>query len=100
MNILFGAALSFYSFFNVAISSLVLVLTGLLLYLINTIKLKDAYKISLMLTFSLTGFLKYVLSVLAPHRIADNWWLIFVSGIMAMEIILLIVTNIVSNKVK
>ena len=100
MNLLFGAILSFYSGFNVAISSSVIAVTGLLLYLTDTIHLKDGYKISLLLIFGIGGLLEYVLSLVAPNRLTDNWWLILVIGLMAAEAIFLIITNTVSNKIK
>lgn len=99
-NLLFGAILSFYGEFNVAISSVVIVVTGLLLYLTDIIRLKDGYKISLMLIFAVGGLLEFVLSLIAPNRLTDNWWLILVIGLMAAEAILLIITNTVSNKIK
>jgi len=99
-NLLFGAILSFYGEFNVAISSVVIVVTGLLLYLTDIIRLKDGYKISLMLIFAVGGLLEFVLSLIAPNRLIDNWWLILVIGLMAAEAILLIITNTVSNKIK
>lgn len=99
-NLLFGAILSFYGEFNVAISSVVIVVTGLLLYLTDIIRLKDGYKISLMLIFAVGGLLEFVLSLIAPNRLIDNWWLILVIGLMVAEAILLIITNTVSNKIK
>ena len=66
MNLLLGAILSFYGSFNMAISSAVIVVTGLLLYLTDTIHLKDGYKISLMLIFAVSGLLEFVLSIIAP----------------------------------
>lgn len=99
-NLLFGAILSFYGEFNVAISSVVIVVTGLLIYLTDIIRLKNGYKISLMLIFAVGGLLEFVLSLIAPNRLTDNWWLILVIGLMAAEAILLIITNTVSNKIK
>ena len=99
MNLLFGAILSFYGGFNVAISSSIIAVTGLLLYLTDTIHLKDGYKISLLLIFGIGGLLEFVLSLVAPNRLTDNWWLILVIGLMAAEAILLIITSTVSNKI-
>lgn len=100
MNLLFGVIISLYGGFNVAVSSVVIVVTGLLIYLTDTIRLKDGYKISLMLLFTGVGLLEFVLSFLAPNCFTDNWWLILVIGLMAAEIILLIITSTVSKKIK
>lgn len=97
VNLLFGAILSFYGGFNVVLSSMVIVATGILLYLTDTIHLKDGYKISLMLLFTIAGALELILSLFAPNQVVDNWWLILVIGLLAVEVIILIITNTVSN---
>ena len=99
-NLLFGAILSSYGRCNVALSSSVILVTGILLFLTDTINLEDGYKVSLMLLFAIVGVLEFILSLIAPNRFTDNWWLILVIGLMAAESILLIITNTVSNKIK
>lgn len=98
-NLLLGLILSFYGGYNVAISSFVIIGTGILLYLIHTINLKDAYKVSLTLLFAIAGCLEFLLSLLSPNRLTDNWWLIIVILLMAFEAIMLIVTNTISKRV-
>ncbi|MGM9686117.1 MAG: hypothetical protein ACI3YF_00155 [Prevotella sp.] len=100
VNLLFGTILSFYSFYNVTLSCAVIVVTGILLYLTDIIQLKDGYKVSLMLLFAITGVLEFVISLIAPNRITDNWWLILLIALMAIEVITLIITNTVSKKIK
>ncbi len=99
-NLLFGLILSFYGGCNVAMSSFVIVGTGLLLYLIHSINLKDGYKVSLTFLFTIVGCLEFVLSLIAPNRFTDNWWLIIVILLMVFEAIMLIVTSAISNKIK
>lgn len=99
-NLLLGAILSAYGVFNMLISSAVIAATGLLLYYTCIANLKDGYKVSLMLLFSVGGLIEFVLSLVAPNRLTDNWWLIVVIGFLAAEIILLIITHTVSNKIK
>ena len=98
-NLLFGLILSFYGGCNVAMSSLVIVGTGLLLYLIHAINLKDGYKVSLTFLFAIAGCLEFVLSLVAPNRFIDNWWFVIIILLLAVEAVMLIVTNTVSNKV-
>lgn len=95
-NLLFGAILSFYGGCNVALSSIVIAATGALLYLTDTIRLKDGFKVSLMVLFSIAGAVEFVFSLLAPDRFTDNWWLILVIGLITVEAILLIISNILS----
>lgn len=99
-NLLFGAILSFYGWLNVTISSVVIVITGLLVYLADTIHLKDGFKVSLMALFIIAGFIEFALVLIAPNRFTDNWWLILVIILITLEAILLIITNTISNKIK
>ena len=100
MNVLFGLILSSFGWFNVLISSIVIVITTLLLYLITIIQLKNAYRISFCLLFVVAGVLEYFLALFAPAKFKDNWWLVIVVLLMALETILLIVTNTISKKIK
>lgn len=95
-NLLFGVILSFYEGCNVALSSTVIAATGALLYLTDTIHLKDGFKVSLMILFSIAGVVEFVFSLFAPDRFTNNWWLILVIGLIAFEAILLIISNILS----
>ena len=99
MNLLFGAILSSYNAFNIIVSSIVIMATGVLLYVADIIHLKDGFKVSLMLLFSMGGAIEFILSLIAPNHFTDNWWLILVIGLMAAEIILMIITNTISNKI-
>lgn len=98
VNLLFGVILSSYDIFNIVVSSTVIVATGVLLYVADSIHLKDGFKVSLMLLFAMVGVIEFILSLIAPNHFTDNWWLILASGLMAAEIILLIITNTISNK--
>jgi FtsH-binding integral membrane protein len=99
-NLLFGLILSFYGACNVAMGSFVIASTGLLLYLIHSIKLKDGYKVSLTILFVVAGCLEFILSLIAPNRFMDNWWLIIVIVLIALEAVMLIVTNTISDRIE
>ena len=99
MNLLFGVILSSYDIFNIVVSSTVIVATGVLLYVADSIHLKDGFKVSLMLLFAMVGVIEFILSLIATNHFTDNWWLILAIGLMAAEIILLIITNSISNKI-
>lgn len=98
-NLLLGLILSFYGGYNVAMSSFVIIGTGVLLYLTHTINLKDAYKVSLTVLFVIAGCLEFLLSLISPNRFTDNWWLVIVILLVVFEAIMLIVTSTVSNMV-
>ena len=97
-NLLLGAIISYYGGYNLAVSSVVIVATCLLLYLTDTIHLKDGYKISMLFLFTFVGVLEFIFSLVAPNRFTDNWWLVLVIGLIAIEVILLVITNSVSKK--
>lgn len=98
-NVILGLILSFYGGFNLLFSSIVIVATGALLLITDTIQLKDGYKASLTTFFVIAGIFEFVLSLIAPNRI-DNWWLILFIAIIAFEVIMLIITNTISRKIK
>ena len=100
MNLLLGTIFSSYGNINLAISSAVVVITGLLLYLADMIFLRDGYRVSLMLIFLVGGLLEFILSLIAPNRLVDNWWLMLIIILMGSKSILLIVTNTVSKNIR
>ena len=100
VNLLLGAILSFYGGCSVALSSAVIVATGILLYLTDIINLKDGYKVSLLLLFTIIGALEFILSLIAPNHITDNWWLVLGIAMIAVEVIMLIIANTISNRIK
>lgn len=77
-----------------------IVLTMLLLYMTNTITLKDGFKVSLTILFTLVGVLQYFIACLMPQQMEDNWGLITITILVAVEILILIVANVISNKIK
>ena len=99
-NFIFWVILSYYEDYNAVASSIVIVTTGSLLYVTDIINLKNGYRISFLLLFSIIGIIEFVLSLVAPNRFEDNWWLIIIVCLMSFEIILLIVTNTISSKIK
>lgn len=100
MNLLFGAILSIYESFNITISSGVITINTVILYLTNCIKLKDGFKISISILFTLLGIVGYLLSLFASRSFEDNWYLLLTIFIMGFETMVLFVTYVVSNKIK
>lgn len=100
VNVLFGAILSCYGGFNVAVSSVVIVITAATLWAINHMTLKDAFKVSLTLLFALAGAIEFLVSLFMPSRFTDNWGLIAVILFLLAQGLMLLVCNVVSNKVK
>lgn len=100
MNLLFGAILSIYESFNITISSGVIAINTVILYLTNCVQLKDGFKIPLSLLFALLGIVGYLLSLFASRSFEDNWYLLLTIFIMGFEAMILFVTYVVSNKIE
>lgn len=100
INILAGLVLSDYKQFNVAFTSVIIVITGLLVYIIQSIQIKKAFAISLAFFFSFMGFIAYILGLLSPEGLKDNGYAVVSLAIIAIEIIVLLICSITSKKVK
>lgn len=98
VNMLFGLMLTKYTLFNVGVNSAVIVVTMAFLYILQVIKTKDAFAISLSFLFLFLGLVELILGCFAPQRFDDNWYLIIVILLIAFEGILLLITNLMSDK--
>lgn len=96
-NILFGLILTSYESFNVWLNSFVILLNTLLLYLVNCINLKDAYKVSLNGLFPVFSIAEFIGGLFAPARYENNFALIIIILALAFEAALLVITYKVSN---
>ena len=99
-NILFGAILSCYDGFNMAVSSSVILLTALTLYIVKSIRLKDAFKVSLTLLFALSGVIEFFISLFISSRFSDNWGIMVIIALLILQGLILLLTNTVSTKIR
>lgn len=99
-NLLFGLILSSYEVFNLFVSSLVIVATTALLFCLNVVTLKDGFKISLHVLFSILGGMEFVLSLFSAKTFENNWFLLVIVLSLAVQSIILLITNRVSIKIR
>lgn len=99
INLLFGLLLSAFKPFNVGFTSFVILLTGALVYLLQVIKLKDAFAISLSFIFSTIGVIQYVLGLISPQHIEDNGYVIATIVLLAIEVIILLICSLTSKSI-
>lgn len=92
-NILIGMVLTAYQPFNVVITSIVVAATTALIYSLRCMTLKDAFYISLTGIFSFIGIIAFVLGLFAPQQFSNNWYLIVIFLLIAIEAILLLIAN-------
>ena len=79
-------------------NSVVILLSGIVLLALSYMPLKDAFKYSLTYLFALIGFVEYILGIFAPPELNNNWFVVLIIVILTLEIILISLTNIVTQK--
>lgn len=97
-NILTGLVITSYQSFNVFVTSIVIITTTFLVYLLKCLALKDAFYISLTTIFSIIGLTAFSLGIFTPQRFVNNWYLIVIFLLMAFEGITLLIVNQISKK--
>jgi len=100
VNGLLGLILTAYQSTNVYLNSAVILLSGIVLWVVSTTHMKDAFKFSLTSLFAIVGGIEYILGFFAPAEWSNNWFAILVIAILAIEIFIVLVTNLVTNKNK
>ena len=100
VNVLLGLLLSKYDYFNMGVNCGVIALNSALLFCLWQFNLRDAFRISFTFLFSILGIAELVLGCLMPQKLEDNGYLIAIIAILFVEIALLVITNIMSNKIK
>jgi len=100
LNLLFGFFLSSYKIFNVGFTSIIIILTGVFVYLLQTIKLKDAFAISLSFLFAFIGIIQFILGLVSKPTLTDNWCVIIAISLLAIECIVLIIGRLTSKSVQ
>jgi hypothetical protein len=98
VNGAFGIIISAYQLTNVYLNSAVILFGGIVLWIVSSISLKDAFKYSLTLIFGLIAVVEYILGFFAPSELSNNWFAILMIVILAIESIILLLTNFITNK--
>lgn len=93
VNLLFGLLLSAYAPFNMWFNTIVIAVTTIMLFLIQVISLKDAFKVSLTILLPISFFIKLVMGCLSPERIEDNWCVIVCLLITLVEALIIMVVS-------
>lgn len=98
VNVLLGLLVSKYSYFNMGVNCGVIALNSTLLFCLWQFNLRDAFRISFSFLFSLLGIVDLILGCLMPQKLEDNGYLIAIIAILFVELSLLVITHILSNK--
>ena len=100
LNVIIGLLLTSYATFNMILTSGIIVISIALIEILKHIKLKDVFRISLSALFALFLIINFILGILSPERFQDNGYIIAILIIIAFELLVLMTTSFVSNKVK
>lgn len=98
-NIAFGLVLDSYDTFNVVFSSGAIVVTTFILLLVDYIRMKDAFKVSLYLINAVCGLIEYIIGLVVERDMPNNWYYVVLIIILAFQSVLLTATNITSKKI-
>lgn len=94
-----GMIISAYGYINLVASTVILILTAVVLLLVNgRMSLKGGYVVSLNILIPIIGLIQYLIAIFMPSRFSDNWGLITLLVLIAIEAILLVATNSISKK--
>lgn len=98
INLIARLILSSYGWFNFTITSVSIVVASVLLILIDSVKLKDAFRFSLSFIVSVLFLITLILGIICPGRLEDNWYLILICLILGFEVVLTIIAAFVTKK--
>lgn len=100
LNLIFGAIISSYGWFNITASSIVIILTAIYCLLANIPSVRGGFKVSLLLLYPLAGVVQLFIVLFMPSQFTDNWELIAILLIAGIEAFLLITALLTSKAVK
>lgn len=101
VNLILGLIITAYSWLNVSFSTIVIIMATIFLLVVNCrLPLKDGYNVGFNCVIPVIGFFQYLLAIFMPSRFSDNWGLIILVVLTAIEAMLLVVANSVSTKIR
>lgn len=99
INVICGLILTGYTLFNVCFTSAVIIITTILLCILQSVKMKDAFAISLGFLFSFMGMVEFVLGCLSSEQFADNGYLVTIIVLLAIEVSVILICNYISKNI-
>ena len=101
LNLLIGLIVSAYGGVNIAVTTVIIILTIVILLGVNgSLGLKDGFKVSLNFIIPVIGLIEYFFALFMPNRFTDNWCLIVILILLAFDALILIGTKSISNKIR
>lgn len=100
VNLVIGFIVTAYHFFNIAIISIVVITTTLLLWYLKYINLKEGFYIALTIIFCILSMATCILGVFALPDFSNNWCIIVMVLIFALKITLLFIVKSISKSIQ
>lgn len=88
-NVLAGIIIKEYLTENIIMSSCILILNAILLWLVANSKMRDAFKVSYHILFPFICIIEFILAIIAPNKWEDNFFVIGIVCCVAFQFILL-----------
>lgn len=98
-NLLLALLISAYEPFNMWLNCAVISINTILLFAVATLRLKDAFRISLSTLFPLAGIIEFICGFFVAPRFEDNLMVVFIIMALLVQSIILIITNYISKSV-
>lgn len=99
LNLLLGLVISAYHPFNMWMNCIVVIINIILVYLASIVKLKDAFRISMLLLFPILGFVEFLCGFFVAPKWEDNFLIVLVLIMLFVQTLLLTAANYVSKKI-
>ena len=99
-NLLLGMTISVYESFNMWLNCAVISINTILLFAVATMRLKDAFRISLSTLFPLAGIIEFICGFFVAPRFEDNILVILLILELMVQTIILVITNFISTTIK
>jgi hypothetical protein len=97
-NSLAGIILTNYPSFNWIIADVSILLTTGLIYALYFKYLDNAFKAAFTFLFLISGFIRYLLCMFAPAKLENNWFILLITGFIALEALIFVFGIVLKRK--
>ena len=98
LNVVFGFILTAYTPFKLCFTSAAIIVTAVLICLLSTVRLKDAFAISLSFLFAFLGVVEFILGCCSPETFTDNGCFVSALALLAFEVAIFLICSLTSKK--
>lgn len=100
LNVVFGLTLTAYTSFKLCFTSAAIIITAVMICLLSTVRLKDAFAISLGFLFTFLGAVEFILGCCSPETFTDNGCFVAALVLFAFEVVVFLICSLTSKSIK